>query len=83
VGLEHLPGSLDTLLYREVCTLDKDRLRGRRNGFVLCVDPTRRVLLLTAPQASSRERTPRTERRPYLDKCLRSRVSVSSRLIGW
>ena len=63
MGLEHILGSRDTLLYREVCPHDKDRLRGWRNGVVLSVDTTRRVSLLTtfAPYASSHERAPRTE----------------------
>jgi hypothetical protein len=44
------------------------------------VDTTRRVSLLTtvAPYASPRERAPRTETAPYLDKCLQSRVSENS-----
>ncbi len=49
VGLEHILGSRDTLLYREVCPDDKDRLSGWRNGFILNVDTTRRVSLLRAP----------------------------------
>jgi hypothetical protein len=67
VGLENVLGSRDTLLYREVRPRDEDRLRGWLNGFVLSVDTTRRVSLLTtvAPYASSHEAL---KRRPYSGK---------------
>ena len=63
MGLGHILGSLGPLLYREVCPHDKDRLRGWRNSFVLGVDTTRPVSLLTtvAPYASSHERAQRTQ----------------------
>jgi Holliday junction resolvase-like predicted endonuclease len=76
VGLENVLGSRDTLLYREVRSRDEDRFRGWRNGFVLSVDTTRRVSLLTTAElyASSHERW---NGGPTRAKCLQSRFGNS------